>query len=44
VMFAAPRLFTMLPGAIASLLARARHPPPRWQPLTAAPPVQRSGP
>jgi hypothetical protein len=34
--FAAPRLFTMLPGAISTLLARARHPRPLWQPLPLA--------
>jgi hypothetical protein len=31
--FAAPRLFTMLPGAIAHVLARWRHPRMLWQPL-----------
>ncbi len=36
VLLAAPRLFTMLPGAIATLLARIRHPRPLWQPLPAA--------
>jgi hypothetical protein len=35
-LLAAPRLFTMLPGAIATLLARIRHPRPLWSPLPAA--------
>jgi hypothetical protein len=39
--FAAPRLFTMLPGALSTLLARARHPRPLWRPLPAAPGTQR---
>jgi hypothetical protein len=34
--FAAPRLFTMLPGAVSTLLARVRHPRPLWQPLPPA--------
>ncbi len=33
---AAPRLFLMLPGAIATWLARWRHPRPLWQPLEVA--------
>lgn len=34
--FAAPRLFTMLPGAIATMLARWRHPRTLWQRLAVA--------
>jgi hypothetical protein len=34
-LFAAPRLFTMLPGAISTLLAQLRHPRPLWQPRRA---------
>ena len=43
VLFAAPRLFTMLPGTIAMLLARIRHPRPLWQPLAAGPASPRRG-
>ncbi|HXN11069.1 MAG TPA: hypothetical protein VN859_07480 [Steroidobacteraceae bacterium] len=42
-LFAAPRLFTMLPGTIAMLLARFRHPRPLWQPLAAGPVSRRRG-
>lgn len=42
-LFAAPRLFAMLPGTIAMLLARWRHPRPLWTPLTAAPAAPRRG-
>ncbi len=46
-MFAVPRLFTIMPGAIAALLARVRHPRPLWQPLPIGPaagaPSQRRG-
>jgi len=38
---AAPRLFTMLPGALSTLLARARHPRPIWHRLPAAPGAER---
>jgi hypothetical protein len=42
-LFAAPRLFTMLPGTMAMLLARFRHPRPLWQPLAAGPAAPRRG-
>ncbi len=40
-LIAAPRAFTMLPGVVANLLARWRHPRPRWAPL---PPLARLAP
>lgn len=42
--FAVPRLFTMLPGAVSTLLARWRHPRPRWQLPDVVPSARRGGP